>query len=88
LFQSIVDFFTKSQIKYVFNDFTSNFTYDRFKYVGIAIGVFALFVLLKKIFAKYVFKIILKLVNKTRFTTDTKIVSAFERPLINFFEVL
>jgi MscS family membrane protein len=88
LFQSIVDFFIKDQIKYVFNDFTSSFTYDRFKYIGIAIGVFALFVLLKKIFAKYVFKIILKLVNKTKFTADTKIVSAFERPLINFFEVL
>ena len=88
MFQSIVDFFTKSEIKYVFNDFTNNFTYDKFRNVGIAIGVFVLFVLLKKIFAKYVFKIILKLVNKTKFTTDTKIVSAFERPLINFFEVL
>ena len=84
MFQSIVDFFTESQMKYVFNDFA----YDKFKYAGIAIGVFALFVLLKKIFAKYVFKIILKLVNKTKFSADTKIVSAFERPLINFFEVL
>ena len=88
MFQSTVDFFTKDEIKYVFNDFISNFTYDKFKCVGIAIGVFILFVLLKKIFTKYVFKMILKLVNKTKFTADTKIVSAFERPLINFFEVL
>ena len=88
MFQSIVDFFTKNEIRYVFNDFASNFTYEKFKYVGIAIAVFILFVLLKKIFAKYVFKIILKLVNKTKFSADTKIVSAFERPLINFFEVL
>ncbi|MBU3102368.1 mechanosensitive ion channel family protein [Clostridium sp. DSM 17811] len=51
-------------------------------------GVFVLFLLLKKIFAKYVFKIILKLVNKTKFNADTKIAAAFERPLINFFEVL
>ncbi|MBU3093500.1 mechanosensitive ion channel family protein [Clostridium sp. CF011] len=53
-----------------------------------AIAVFALFVLLKKIFAKYVFKIILKLVNKTKFETDTKIVAAFQKPVTNFFEVL
>ncbi len=88
MFQTIIDFFTKDEIKYIFYDFTSNFTYDKFKYVGIAVGIFALFVLLKKIFAKYVFKIILRLVNKTKFSADTKIVSAFERPLINFFEVL
>ncbi|MBU3161575.1 mechanosensitive ion channel family protein [Clostridium frigoris] len=31
---------------------------------------------------------ILKLVNKTKFNADTKIAAAFERPLINFFEVL
>lgn len=84
MFQSIVDFFTENQIQDVFNEFT----YDKLKYVGIAIVVFLLFVLLKKLFAKYVFKIILKLVNKTKFSADTKIVAAFERPLINFFEVL
>ncbi|WAG68865.1 mechanosensitive ion channel family protein [Clostridium sp. CF011] len=84
MFQSIVDFFAKDKIQEVFNDLTSY----RLKYVGIAIAVFALFVLLKKIFAKYVFKIILKLVNKTKFETDTKIVAAFQKPVTNFFEVL
>ena len=84
LFQSIVDFFAEEKITDVFNDFT----YDKLKYIVIAIAVFALFVLLKKIFANYVFKIILKFVNKTKFNTDTKIVAAFQRPLINFFEVL
>ncbi|MBW9150406.1 mechanosensitive ion channel family protein [Clostridium sp. CM028] len=84
LFQSIVDFFAKDKIQEVFNDLTSY----KLKYVGIAIAVFALFVLLKKIFAKYVFKIILKLVNKTKFETDTKIVAAFQKPVTNFFEVL
>ena len=84
LIDSIINFFEKNGIQDVFY----NFTYDKYKYVGMAIGVFVLFVLLKNIFAKYVFKIILKLVNKTKFNADTKIVSAFERPLINFFEVL
>ncbi|WP_291644765.1 mechanosensitive ion channel family protein [Clostridium sp.] len=81
MFQSILDFFTK-------NDILNDFIYYKFKYVGIAIGVFALFALLKKIFAKYVFKIILRLVNKTKFDADTKIVAAFEKPVTNFFGVL
>ncbi|MGK0467830.1 mechanosensitive ion channel family protein [Clostridium sp.] len=81
MFQSILDFFTE-------NDILNNFIYYKFKYVGIAIGVFALFALLKKIFAKYVFKIILRLADKTRFDADTKIVSAFEKPVTNFFGIL
>ena len=84
MFQSIVDFFAKDKIQNVLNDLTSY----KLEYIGIAIVVFALFVLLKKMFAKYVFKIILKFVNKTKFSTDTKIVAAFQKPLINFFEVL
>ncbi|MBZ9621375.1 MULTISPECIES: mechanosensitive ion channel family protein [Clostridium] len=84
MFQSIVDFFVENRIQYVFTDMQSY----KFEYVGIAIVVFALFVLLKKVFAKYVFKIILRLVNKTKFNTDTKIVAAFQKPVTNFFEVL
>lgn len=84
MFGSIFDFFTKDKIQDVFNDVTSY----KLKYVGIAIGVFVLFVLLKKIFAKYVFKIILRLVNKTKFNADTKIVAAFQKPVTNFFGVL
>jgi MscS family membrane protein len=60
----------------------------KFKYIGIAIGVLVLFALLKKIFAKYVFKIILRLANNTKFDVDTKIVNAFEKPVTNFFGVL
>ena len=84
MFESIVDFFVENRIQYVFTDIQSY----KFKYVGIAIAVFAFFVLLKNIFAKYVFKIILRLVNKTKFNADTKIVAAFQKPVTNFFEVL
>ena len=78
------DFLVSDKMQSVFG----NFTYYKLKYVGIAVGVFLLFVILKKIFAKYVFKIILRLVNKTKFNTDTKVVAAFQKPLTNFFEVL
>ncbi|MGV8983188.1 mechanosensitive ion channel family protein [Clostridium sp.] len=84
MFQSIIDFFENNEMRYVFTDIQSY----KFKYIGIAIAVFALFVLLKKVFAKYVFKIIMRLVNKTKFNTDTKIVEAFQKPVTNFFEVL
>ena len=84
LFESIVDFFVQNKMQDVFTDVQSY----KFKYIGIAVGVFALFVLLKNIFAKYVFKIILRLVNKTKFNADTKIVAAFQKPVTNFFEVL
>lgn len=72
------------ELQYVFNDLT----YRKLEYVGIAIGVFALFILLKKFFTNNVFKIILKLVNKTKFNADTKIVTAFQKPVTNFFGVL
>ena len=84
MFKYIVDFFAKDKIQIVLSDITSyNFTY-----VAIAVAVFAFFVLLKKIFAKHVFKIILRFVNKTKFDIDTQIVSAFQKSLTNFFEVL
>ncbi|MGH4137619.1 mechanosensitive ion channel family protein [Clostridium sp.] len=82
--QFIFDFFTQNNIKHVFTDIESY----QFKYIGIAIGVFAFFVLLKKVFAKYVFKLIMRFVNKTKFNADTKIVEAFQKPVTNFFEVL
>lgn len=84
MFESIVNFFVENKIQYVFTDVQSY----KFKYVGIAIAVFAFFVLLKNIFAKYVFKMLMRLVKKTRFNADTKIVAAFQKPVTNFFEVL
>lgn len=84
MFESIVSFFVENKIQYVFTDVQSY----KFKYVGIAIAVFAFFVLLKNIFAKYVFKMLMRLVKKTRFNADTKIVAAFQKPVTNFFEVL
>ncbi|MFT5875079.1 MAG: MscS family membrane protein [Clostridium sp.] len=84
LFQSVVDFFAKDKTQYIFKDITLY----KIKFVGLAIGVFLLFVLLKKIFTKYVLKIILRIANKTKFNVDTKIVAAFQKPVTNFFEVL
>jgi len=84
LFKSLVNFFSEEEIQYFFDNVSSY----KLKYIGMAIVVFVLFGLLKKIFAKYVFKLILKLVNKTKFYADTKIVAAFQKPVTNFFGVL
>ena len=48
---------------------------------GIAIGIFLLFLILRKIFAKYVFKLLLKLSKKVKTTLLTSIFTAFEKPL-------
>jgi len=77
-------FFSEDEIQYMFDRIGSY----KIKYIVMAIVVFVLFGLLKKLFAKYVFKLILRLVNKTRFYADTKIVAAFQKPVTNFFEVL
>ncbi|MGH4050222.1 MAG: mechanosensitive ion channel family protein [Clostridium sp.] len=84
MFKSITSFFSEDEIQYMFDNISSY----KIKYIIMAIVVFILFELLKKIFAKYVFRLILKLVNKTKFSTDTKIVSAFHKPVTNFFGVL
>ncbi|WP_291637481.1 mechanosensitive ion channel family protein [Clostridium sp.] len=84
MFQSVVDFFAKDKTQYIFKDIALY----KLKYVGLAIGVFLLFVLLKKVFTKHVLKIILRMANKTKFNADTKIVTAFQKPVTNFFEVL
>lgn len=82
--QCLITIFTKDDLINFLNDSE----YYKLKYIGIAIGVFAFFLLLKKIFAKYVFKIIFRLISKTRFNADTKIMEAFQKPITNFFGVL
>lgn len=84
MFQSVVDFFSNNKIQIILSDITSY----KCIYIGIAIVVFVFFLLLKRIFAKYVFKIVLKYVDKTKFNIDTQIVAAFQKPVTNFFLVL
>lgn len=54
----------------------------------IAFGIFLLFLLLRKIFTKYIFNFLLKLTKKTKTDLDEQILLAFEKPLRVFFIIL
>lgn len=53
--------------------------------VSIAIGIFLLFLLFRKIFTTYVFKLILSVSRKTHTDFITSVLLSFERPLRGFF---
>src|SRR4051794_3570572 len=54
----------------------------------IAIGIFLLFLLLRKIFAKYVFNLLLRFSKKVKTTLLTSIFTAFEKPVQWVFIVI
>ncbi|PYZ93325.1 mechanosensitive ion channel protein [Salipaludibacillus keqinensis] len=54
----------------------------------IALGIFLLFLVFRKIFTTYVFKLILSVANKAPTHVVTNVLLAFERPLRSFFVVL
>ncbi|WLD93250.1 mechanosensitive ion channel family protein [Alkalihalobacillus sp. AL-G] len=57
------------------------FWYD----IGIALAIFLGFVIFRKIFTKYIFKIITRFTSKTKAQIFHKVLLAFERPLRAFF---
>jgi MscS family membrane protein len=56
--------------------------------LGIAIGIFLLFILFRKIFTKYVFKIIMRIVRRTKINALSNIFIAFQKPMEWFFTLL
>lgn len=52
---------------------------------GIAVGIFLLFLIFRKIFTKYLFKFIIAMSKKMPIETLTHVLLAFERPLRSFF---
>ncbi|WP_339230204.1 mechanosensitive ion channel family protein [Oceanobacillus sp. FSL K6-2867] len=56
------------------------FTYEHLIQIGVSIGIFLLFLLLRKLFTKYVFSILLKVTQKTRADFIRAIFLAFEKP--------
>ncbi len=56
--------------------------------IGIAVGIFFVFLLLRKIFAKYFFNLILKFSHKTKTSLDDKILLAFKKPLQFLFIIV
>ncbi|MCY6372717.1 mechanosensitive ion channel family protein [Clostridium ganghwense] len=70
------------------NFFTDKITIDTFKYIGIGIGVFFIFILLRKLFTKYILRVLLKFTGKTKTNLDKKIIEAFQEPIRSFFIVI
>ncbi|MGG4490204.1 mechanosensitive ion channel family protein [Metabacillus idriensis] len=53
--------------------------------IAVSIGIFVLFMVLRKLFTKYVFKMILKFSNKTPTDIFRNVLVAYEKPLRMFF---
>ncbi|MFD1851704.1 mechanosensitive ion channel family protein [Oceanobacillus bengalensis] len=56
--------------------------------LGIAVGIFLLFMLFRKLFTKYVFSILLKLTRKTKIGFLSNILVAFEKPVQWLFTII
>ncbi|MFC0470606.1 mechanosensitive ion channel family protein [Halalkalibacter kiskunsagensis] len=56
--------------------------------IGIAIAIFSIFLLFRKIFTKYIFKLILTTLRKTPTVLFSNILLSFEKPLRTFWIVL
>lgn len=63
-------------------------SYEHLKYLGIAIGVFLLFLLFRKIFAKYIFRIIMRLINKTKISFLANFFRSFQKPAEWLFVII
>ncbi|WP_163971451.1 mechanosensitive ion channel family protein [Oceanobacillus halotolerans] len=63
-------------------------SYDHLIVLGIAIGVILLFLLLRKLFTKYIFAMLKKLVSKANNTFLTNILVSFEKPVQWLFIII
>ncbi|MGE6630821.1 mechanosensitive ion channel family protein [Bacillus sp. NPDC077027] len=64
------------------------FTMDTVIQIGISLCILFIFLLLRKVFTKYLFNIIFKLTNKSKTEVFNQIVVAFEKPARLFFVAL
>lgn len=63
-------------------------SYEVLKNLGISIGIFFLFLLFRKLFTKYVFRLMLKLGQKTPTELFTSMTVAFEQPIRWLFIII
>lgn len=70
------------------NFISDRITINTFKYIGIGIGVFLLFLLLKKIFTKYILRFLSKITFKAKTNLGQKLVEAFQEPMRSLFVVI
>lgn len=58
------------------------------KYIGYAVGIFLLFMIFRKIFTKYILRLLMKITEKTKTQLDSKILEAFQEPFRAVFIVI
>lgn len=63
-------------------------SYEHLRELGIAIGIFILFLLFRKLFTKYIFKIMLRISRKGKTNFFPNIFLAFEKPLHWLFIII
>lgn len=63
-------------------------SYEHLKELGIAIGIFLLFLLFRKLFTKYVFRIIMRLLKKTKINLLTAVFKSFQKPMEWLFIII
>lgn len=61
---------------------------EHLKHLGISIGIFLLFLLFRKLFTKYIFKIIMRMINKTKINFLTNFFQAFQKPVEWLFTII
>lgn len=61
---------------------------DTLKYIGIGIGIFLMFLVLRKLITKLILKISIKISKRTNTQLNVKITEAFQEPLGVFFIVM
>lgn len=61
---------------------------EEWKNLGIAVGIFLIFLLLRKLFTTYVFKLIIGFTKNIKIDFITKILEAFEKPLRWLFVII
>src|SRR5690625_3397199 len=61
---------------------------DDFKYLLIAIGIFLLFLVLRKFFTTYIYKLLLRIFKKAPTVRFTQVLEAYEKPVQWLFIVI
>src|SRR5690625_4951252 len=61
---------------------------DNFKHLLIAIGIFLLFLILRKIFTTYIYKLLLRIFQKTPTVIFTQVLEAYEKPVQWLFIII
>lgn len=66
-------------------EFFTKYNYENVKRLVFAITIFLVFLLLRKVFTKYIFSLLKKILGKINFFSNFKVVKAFQKPINGMF---